>query len=194
MTYINPQNTSIPTIGIDGTITVLQAAIGAISWVDKCFHRAYNFQELPPQGGTGTKQVPKTWEAQNEWYNNLPNDNLPAQAFFYVQGDEDTIDAGPENLLWESDISLIVWVNTSKLVGHTTGPSLAQEKADVLTVLQASDLVTGIDSIIDKSASDIFDPFDVEDAKNHFTMLPFAGFRVNFRVKYTYDQCLPVSS
>lgn len=194
MTYIHPQNTAIPTIGIDGTITSLQAAIGQISWLDKCFHRAYRHYE---QGtfNNGELTIPKTWEANAEWYNCLPNDNLISQAFFYPLNDEDVIESEPHVApLWESDICLIVWVNTTKISGHTTGPSLANEKADVLAVLTASDLVTGIDSIVDKSAPDIFDPFTIDDPRNHFTMLPFAGFRVNFRVKYDYIVCQPASS
>lgn len=195
MTYIHPQNTSIPTIGVDGSITTLQNAMSSLPWLSKCFHRAYRHYELPPQGGTKQNVIPKTWEAQSEWYNNLPNDNLSAQAFFYPIGDEDVTEFELHiDPLMEADVAFIVWVNTSKLVGHTTGPSLAQEKADVLEILKNSDLVTSIDSIVDKSAPDIFDPFTIEDQQNHFTMLPYAGFRVNFKIKFTYEQCLPVSS
>lgn len=194
MTYIHPQNTAIPTIGIDGTITVLQSAIGQISWLAECFHRAYRHYE---QGtfANDTKTIPKTWEANNEWYNCLPNDNLISQAFFYPIGDEQVLEFDLHvDPLWEQQIALIVWVNTSKLPGHTTGPSLANEKADVIAILNNSDLVTSIDSIVDKSADDIFDPFTVDDPRNHFTMLPFAGFRVNFTVKFDYTVCQPASS
>lgn len=192
MTYINPQNTAIQTIGIDATITALQAAIGQIPWLTKCFHRAYRHYEI---SGKKTLTIPKTWEANNEWYNNLPNDNLAATAFFYPTGDEQVAGFDPHvQPDFTQDICLIVWVNTNKLTGHTTGPSLAQEKADVLQVLNNSDLVIGIDSIVDKSAEDIFDPFDIDDPKNHFTMLPFAGFRVNFTVKFDYILCLSPSS
>lgn len=192
MTYINPQNTSIPTIGIDATITALQSAIGNISWLTKCFHRAYLHHEIQNKR---TLNIPKTWEANNEWYNNLPNDNLAATAFFYTTGDEqvENFDSHVDPV-FQQEICLIVWLNTNKLTGHTTGPSLAQEKADVLAVLNNSDLVIGIDSIVDKSAEDIFDPFTINDQNTHFTMLPFAGFRVNFTVKFDYTICQSPSS
>lgn len=192
MSYINPENTAIQTIGIDKTITELQSALGQISWLTKCFHRAYRHYEI---SGKKTLTIPKTWEANNEWYNNLPNDNLAATAFFYPIGDEQPTEFNPHvDLFFTQDVCLIVWVNTSKLPGHTTGPSLAKEKADVLGVLSNHDLVTNIASVVDKSADDIFKPFTIDDPQNHFTMLPFAGFRINFTVQFDYNQCLSVSS
>jgi|GEM_PF-3433361 len=195
MSYINPQNTSISTIGIDQTITVLQTAMGGISWLTKCFHRAYRHYQLSPVNGKKTLSIPKTWESNNEWYNNLPNDNLAAHAFFYPTGDEDVLKYDPHvDPLWKQQICLIVWVNTDKLIGHTTGPSLAHEKADVLAILNNSDLIISIDSIVDKSADDIFTPFTIDDPKSHYTMLPFAGFRINFTVKFDYIICNSPSS
>jgi hypothetical protein len=192
MSYINPENTSISTIGIDATITTLQSALGDITWLTKCFHRAYRHYEIQ---GKKTLSIPKTWEANNEWYNNLPNDNLPAQAFFYPIGDEQVLDFDQHiDPLWQQKVCLIVWVNTNKLSGHTTGPSLAQEKADVLAILNNSDLVISVDSVVDRSADDIFEPFTIDDPKNHFTMLPFAGFRINFTVKFDYIVCNSPSS
>lgn len=197
MSYINPENTAIATIGIDKTITVLQAALGNISWLTKCFHRAYRHYELSPVNGKKTLSIPKTWEANNEWYNNLPNDNLAAQAFFYPTGDEDIVQYSDEvhvDPILKQRICLIVWLNTNKLSAHTTGPSLAREKADVLAILNNSDLVISIDSIVDKSATDIFAPFTINDQDTHFTMLPFAGFRINLTVKFDYIVCNSPSS
>ncbi len=195
MSYINPDNTAIQTIGIDATITQLQTALGQISWLSKCLHRAYRHYELSPVNGKKTLTIPKTWESGNEWYNCLPNDNEPATAFFYPTGDEQPTEFNPHvDLFFTQDIALIVWVNTGKLSAHTTGPSLAKEKADVLAVLNNHDLVTNIDSIVDKSADDIFKPFTIDDPTNHYTMLPFAGFRINFTVQFDYIQCLSPSS
>ncbi len=192
MSYNNPYNTPIVTIGIDKTITELQAAIGRIGWLNKCFHRAYRHYEIL---GKKILTIPKTWEANNEWYNNLPNDNLYSTAFFYPTGDEKLVSFDPHiQPFFTQDICLIVWVNTDKISVFKRGPSLAEEKADVLAVLVSHDLVTNIDSIVDKSAEDIFKPFTIDDPTNHFTMLPFAGFRVNFTVQFDYYQCLSPSS
>ena len=192
MTYIHPQNTRISTIGIDQTITVLQNALSQINWLTKCFHRAYLHHEILNKR---TLNIPKTWEAGNEWYNNLPNDNLAAQAFFFPMGDEIVDNFDPHvDPDFSQEIALIVWANTNKLTAHTTGPSLAREKADVLAILNNHDLVIGITSIVDRSAEDIFEPFSIDDPKNHFTMLPFAGFRINFTVKFDYTICISPSS
>jgi hypothetical protein len=192
MTYINPQNTPIQATGIDQTITLLQAALGELNWLTRCFHRAYRHYEIL---GKKTLTIPKTWESNNEWYNNLPNDNLAATAFFYPTGDEKLVQFNPHvPPYFTQDIALIVWVNTDKVAVVKKGPSLSQEKADVLAILNDHDLVTNIDSIVDKSADDIFKPFTIDDPTNHFTMLPFAGFRVNFTVQFDYIQCQSASS
>lgn len=195
MSYPNPLATQIPIIGLDGTITSLQTAMGALTWLSKCFHRAYRHTELNT-GNNRAQIIPKTWQAGNEWINVLPNDNQPAQAFFWPLNAEEVVndyDIHVEPLM-EADICLIVWVNTSKLAGHTTGPSLANQKADVLAILNASDLVVRIDGIVDRSANEIFEPFTINDDRTQYTMLPYQGFRINFRVKFTYSLCLTASS
>lgn len=194
MSYPNPLATQIPTIGLDGTITALQTELSALTWLSKCFHRAYRHLELNT-GNNRTISVPKTWQGANEWINVLPNDNQPAQAFFWPLSGEDVTEFDNHvDPLMESDICLIVWLNTSKLAGHIYGPSLAIQKADVMDILKNSDLVMGIDSIVDRSANEIFDPFTITDERTQYTMLPYQGFRINFRVKFTYELCLPLSS
>jgi hypothetical protein len=193
MSYPNPLATTIPTIGLDGTITVLQEAIADLYWIGKSFHRAYRHAEL--NTGQRTISVPKTWQAGKEWINVLPNDNIVAQSFFWPISDESVIEFDNHvDPLMESEVALIVWCNTSKISGHNTGPSLAYQKADILALLKSSDLVTDITGIVDRNATEIFDPFTINDELTQYTMLPYQGFRINFTVKYTYALCLPVSS
>lgn len=195
MSYPNPLATQIPTIGLDGTITVLQSVLSALPWLSKCFHRAYRHTESNT-GNNRPQTTPKTWQGGNEWINVLPNDNQPAQAFFWPLSDEQVIGDYDIHVtpLMEADIALIVWVNTSKLAGHITGPSLATQKAEVIAILNASDLVVSIDGIVDRSANEIFDPFTINDERTQYTMLPYQGFRINFRVKFSYSECSIISS
>jgi hypothetical protein len=195
MSYNNPLDTAIQTSGLDGTITSLQSAMSAFSWIDKSFHRAYRHTEESEATGRRTKSIPKCWQANNEWIDVSPNDNITAQSFFWSDSSEDVAEFDKHvSPLMEADISLIVWINTSKLSGHITGPSVSEQKADVINLLTNHDLVVSIDSIVDRSADEIFDPFTMDDERTHYTMLPFQGFRVNFRVKFTYDQCSVISS
>jgi len=201
MSYVNPTASAINTIGLDGVITSLQSKFALLSWLPKVFHRAYIHREIS-NGRTAT--VPRVWISSNEWYNCLPNDNITAQAFFLPTSDE-TVSEFDNHVdpLMKADISLIVWCNTEKLSNHTTGPSLANEKADVLSILKNHDSVLSIQSVIDRSAKDIYREFDIfgglisgsdqASTFTHYTMMPYAGFRVNFSVKFNYTVCLPIS-
>ena len=134
-------------------------------------------------------------EAQNEWYDCRPNDAVISQAFFTPLSEERVTSfekfADPT---FEQDIALIVWVNVDQLPGHISGPSLGYQKAEVISILKTSDSVMDIAEIIDISAVEIYKGFTIADENTHYTMLPFAGFRVNLTVKFDYINCVVASS
>jgi hypothetical protein len=192
MSYTNPTATEISSIGLDAEITKIQILLKTLPWLNECFHRAYIHREI---NGNKISIIPKVWESSNEWYDCRPNDAVISQAFFVSESEERVTSfekhADPT---FEQDISIIFWLNTDELASHISGPSLGYQKVDVLDILKTSDSVLNISSIIDRSAQEVFSGFTIEDQNTHYTMLPYAGFRINFTVKFDYIECLTVSS
>ena len=192
MSYTNPAQTEIQSIGLDLAITNIQAKLKTLTWLNKCFHRAYTHREII---NGRTVVIPKVWESANEWYDCRPNDIAISQAFFTPISNE-TASEFEKNAdpVFSQDIALIVWLNTDELPAHSYGPSLAYQKSDVIDILKNADSVLNIISIVDRSAQEIFEGFTIEDQDTHYTMLPFQGFRINLTVKFDYIECLPISS
>lgn len=193
MSYHHPTDTEIAAIGLDGVITSLQQDIKAqLTWIEKVFHRAYYFQEND-QDGRIKRMVPKCFEAGNEYVNVLPNDHVKSQLFFIPTSDEDVQDPEPNVIpIINQDVALVFWCDVRFLPGNTKTvytPSLALVKYELMQLLNSHDAVLSISSIVDKSAEDVFDGFTIDDDKTHYTMLPFAGLRINFKVKFDYKIC-----
>ena len=190
MSNHNPLATEITAAGLDGVITSIQQTLKD-SYFSKVFHRAYLFEE---RDGKKPVTVPKCWEQGDEWIIVLPNDAVRSQIFFLPVGDEVVVGDYEANVepQFTSEIALIFWCDVRYLPGNTKtsyNPSLATVKKDLLTILNAHDGVTKVTELIDKSAGDIFKGIDINDAKTHYTMLPFAGLRINFEVSYNYRLC-----
>lgn len=197
MSYSNPSATNINTVGLDASISKLQTSLQTLTWLNKVFHRAYTHREIDLKDKTIL--IPKVWEenaqADLEWYDCRPNDIVISQAFFTPVSEERVIEWVPQaDATWEQEIALIVWVNTTQLPAHDSGPSLGLQKAQVLQLLNTSPVVSGITSIVDRDATEIYRGFTIVDDITHYTMLPFAGFRINFKVLFDYIQCLQPSS
>lgn len=190
MSYYDPTATEIATTGFDAAITSIQQALkSSCTWIDKVFHRAYIFRDKDENGKVMV--LPKVWEAGNEWINVLPNDNMKSQSFFTANEPEQVTDYDTNDLviLATRRVSLILWMNTSDAPSTLTGPSLADIKKRLLTVLMASDRVLEVESIIDQDAESVFEGFTINDADTKYLMLPYAGLRINFTLKYQYSLC-----
>lgn len=197
MSYSNPTATNINTVGLDSAISKLQTSLQTLTWLNKVFHRAYIHRELDIN--QRPILIPKVWEdadnVSSEWYDCRPNDIVISQAFFTPVSEERAIDwQSGSDATWEQDIALIVWLNTTQIPAHDSGPSLGVQKAQVLQLLNFSDVVSDITSIVDRDATEIYRGFTITDENTHYTMLPFAGFRINFKVMFDYIQCLQASS
>ena len=60
MSYTNPTDTEISSIGLDAAITILQAQLKALTWLNKVFHRAYTHREVNKLGKTII--ITKVWK------------------------------------------------------------------------------------------------------------------------------------
>lgn len=189
MSYHKPNITTINVPGIDGAIHHLQAALTfKYPWM-AVFHRAYPFLEWNVANTKGLK-VPKVWSGGNEYMNILPNDFLVGQAFFFVTEEEKLTEThrqfGSE---FNTEVSLIVWVNTSAIPGQTTGPSIAWLKKGIVDLLSYSETVLKVEAMTDQDAGSVFDGWSIDDVDTQYLMLPYAGLRVNMVLRYSYSEC-----
>jgi hypothetical protein len=190
MSYLNQKDQERPYKGFDLAIQQIQIQIkNELPYIAKVYHRAYLFTEQ--EGSVRGVKVPKVWEDKREYINVLPNDNQPAMLFFYPTGEEEIKefdDLDSRNNLFEREVCLILWLNTEKLQNHLTGPSLSKVKSDLLELLSTSDNVVKVSSMEDNDVRKIYREFYI-DYKSQYLMLPFAGLRINFTVKFDYISC-----
>lgn len=190
MSYINNKDKDRNYQGFDLSVSRVQSAIAAKFKDFKVYHRAYLFREK--NGNNKTLKIPKVWEDNNEYLNVLPNDFKQGMMFFYPTSDERVKEFDQEqsqNNIYERDVCCILWVNTKKLADHTTGPSLSAVKATILSSLSNSDYVVRVNSVCDNDAEMIYKEFTINDVKTQYLMLPYAGLRIDFTVKYNYLSC-----
>lgn len=194
MSYKNP---SIPVIaipiGLDAVIQSLQQDLATLTWLDKSFGRAWEFKEKGADGKI--IKVPKAYMGKGEYHNVLPNDNLKAQSFISVRGNErwdlDYTRASDNGL--ERDLSCIFWFNLKKI--DPTKDYIFTEllKKDVEKVIKANKYVKLISNYYDERVEDVFDgyvdgsqggAYSIDDHKTQYLMYPYSGFRFDFTVAY----------
>ena len=189
MSANNPNITTIDQPGLDLVIHNLQSLLAdKFDWMT-VFHRAYPFREYWSEERK-THTVPKVWVGANEYMNVLPNDFLIGQAFFYVTDDEKQMESDLQfGSTFRTEVSLIIWVNTASMPGHTTGPSIAKLKKEINEILNDHISVSKIESMTDQDAESVFNGFTIEDVDTQYLMLPYAGLRVNMVLQCNYSEC-----
>lgn len=189
MSYHKPNITTINEPGIDGAIHSLQSMLASrYDWMS-VFHRAYPFVEWNAKQTKGLK-VPKVWLGEYEYMNILPNDFLVGQAFFFVADDEKVSEVDPQfGADFNTEISLIVWVNTSAIPDHTTGPSIAWLKKGIVDLMANQKNVQKVVSMTDQDAESVFEDWSIDDVDTQYLMLPYAGLKIDMVLRYNYSIC-----
>lgn len=189
MSANNPNITTIDQPGLDWAIHSLQSILAhKFDWMT-VFHRAYPFREFRSEESK-THTIPKVWVGINEYMNVLPNDFLIGQAFFFVTDDEKQIEVDLQfGSTFRTEVSLIIWVNTDNVPGHTTGPSIAKLKKEINDLLVEHISVVKIESMTDQDAEQVFDGFTIQDVDTQYLMLPYSGLRINMVLQYSYSEC-----
>lgn len=189
MSFNKPTITTINQPGIDGAISRLQSSLASkYDWMT-VFHRAYPFMEWNLAETKGIK-VPKVWLGGNEYMNVLPNDFLIGQAFFFVADDEKQTESDLEfGSTFNTEVSLIIWVNTESIPEHLTGPSIAKLKKEINEILTDHITVLRIETMTDQDAKSVFKGWSIDDTNTQYLMLPYAGLRVNMILQYNYSEC-----
>lgn len=197
MSHKNPVITLIPSpIGLDAVIQSLQIDFSALTWLEKSFGRAWEFKEI--KDGRIVK-VPKVYMGKKEYFNVLPNDNIKAQSFIAVRGQEKwdlDYQAYTGNGL-ERELSAIFWFNL-KWIDPTKDYIFTERlKTEVAQIIRANKYVKVISNYYDERVEDVFDgyidgsqggAYSIDDHKTQYLMYPYSGFRFDITVAY-WEEC-----
>lgn len=189
MSYTNPNipAAALSLIGLELAIEEIRNRIATISWLDKCFGRAYAFLEA----GIDSKPitVPKVYMGGKEYYNCLPNDNLKSQSFFVVEGPETYENYNQfDGSIRKASVSLVVWGDLKKINPSKDYIFTQELISECIKILKIHPMVMEINEIYDEKADKVFSGFDLREVESQYMMYPFAGFRISLTINYD-EQC-----
>lgn len=188
--------------GIDKAFATLQSALLSLSWMGKVYARAWerkvSVREMVSRtasdnynSGTRTRiaRQPFAYAGNGEYIPMLPMpvDNIKSYAFFLATGEEKYETKGRRGVpfLTKRNAACIVWLNLKEL-GYEY---IATEdlKGEVIKLFQKEGCINTIDSAIDEHSDRIFEGFDLDEVKQELLAYPFAGFRINFTLKFMQE-------
>jgi len=187
-------------IGLDKAIQDIQIALSDISWLEKIFGRAFEFNAINTLGKRIKK--PMVYIGNGEYYSVLPNDTFKSMCFFLTRGHEESEGYLTGNTLIYKvrGISIIFWVNL-KLIDPTNDYIFTEKlKTDVEKVLIHLPQVQDLENYNDQDADQIFassgkaklgvsTPFNLADTPDAYLMYPYSAFRMELSLKYTDILC-----
>lgn len=194
MSYLSPQPTELERhpAGLDGALTTLKEAIEGLGWTQGyTFLRAYEQRVVD----TVTREVriqPFVYMGGGEYYNALPNDNLPCTLFFRAAGPETIgVDKAARNSrnvqpLAERPLSLLFWGDLQKIGTDYKAdyPYTELIKEEVIKALAPLSCIKSIGSYVDEPFSEVFSGYDLTDPNKHYNRFPYACFRLDLTVTY----------
>lgn len=193
--------------GLDKAIETIRLRLNAARWLNP-----YNYGRAYTDITTAGNRIPNVYTGNGEYTNVMPNDDLPAMAFFTPISAETTdFASGKPFVRCERDIALIVWANLEEIAHNEAGDSYIYTeslKEEIYAILMNSPEVIAIKAYKDNDVQEVYEGFDFEQLMaeystevtsnlgNKRTYLkklpiqgkymkhPFAAFRIEFRVKY----------
>ncbi len=177
-------------VGIDTVIQQIQTDLKVeLSWIDFSFGRAYALgHEIDGQ----TYTTPKCYDGQGEYVNVLPNDSMKENnrfnSFIRVAGREKVTDYYPHNngANYERDLDVIFWGNLSNTDPSKDYIFTEELKNQVLKVFQENSAIRSVNEYFDEDPQEIFKGYDLLGTSQRYLMHPYAGFRFNLTVNYSY--------
>lgn len=180
-----------PDVGVDAALNALYDAFDTGWMRGKVFYRARK-NTFPNQEGR-MRTLPQVYMGKGEYYNCLPNDNLPATLFFRTDGSERTgLDKArsPSSrataTLAERPLSLVFWADLTRISPGYSGDYIYTEqiKEEFVKTLHALPCVRSVDAFDDSSLEVVFEGYDFPDEKKQYNKFPFACFRIDFTVTF----------
>lgn len=171
---------------LDSVIQSIQEELAGLTWLQKCFGRAWTFRELDDKGATIT--IPKVYSGAGEYLNVLPNDHLQAQAFFATRGPETWPSYTPASQNpKQRPLKIIFWFNLQAIDKDKGYPFTEELKGDVERILRAHPAIVSIDAFADDQVEQVFEGYTLA-ANSQYLMYPYAGFRFDVTVGY-WEEC-----
>lgn len=190
-------------VNIDRPIQEIQAALGALGWIEKIFGRSW-LATKSTQGIFASKQVyyPQVWQGVDangkprDLLEVLPNDNLNSQVFFKVNDPTTLVEFVRDgDSMLRNTVDIIFWFNLRRIDRDIDYPYIELLKGQVLNVL--STMLFTPDSSLEvlriwENAKDVFKGYDITDLKDQELIYPWGGFR--FECEITYRQDCPIAA
>jgi hypothetical protein len=175
-------------LGVDKAIQNIQEQLqNDLGWLgNHAFGRAFK-QELvkilPGQSSRKLIYYPEVYQAGGEPLNVMPNDNLRAQSFFYVNDPIKAIDYLPgHNSIFTAPASLVVWINLKKLNVIATARTTEQLKLQVLVTLGKFSNVYVTKTF--ESYENVFSNYTILEEYREYMKFPYTAFRIDFDLSY----------
>lgn len=187
-TLKNPSVVVTPNpIGIDKAIASIQARLGTLTWLGKCFGRAWAVQR---DDGQGKKRIePIVYQGGTEYYPVLPNDALKSYSFFTCPGPRNTENYAPNvafgTYFFSDPVSIIFWLNLKAIDGTKDYIFKEELLQSVLNQLNRDPNVT-VGKVWDDKVEDIFKGFALYPEHRDLLMYPFAAFRIDMTLRYEF--------
>lgn len=170
-------------VNIDRYIQDIQIALSALTWLEKCFARAYNSKRSDPYGKISV--YPEVWQgAGKDLLNVLPNDNIKSQCFFKVEEPITCLEFNPVGYsLMQATVSIIFWFNLNEINKTADHRFIELLKAQAQRII--TDNVEGL-KIFD-TPEQVFKGYDISKMPSDNLIHPFGGFRFETEIPYVED-------
>lgn len=195
MSYKTPNIIPIPNpVLLDELIQEIQQDFQAnLPWLEYAFGRAKPFNDkgfIEPRVYYGQTTAKK----EGEYYSMLPNDYWKSHCFFVSDGPQSFLDY--ENIpnsrnIWSRPISMIFWVDLYKIDSTINSASTEPLIFDVLTRIKQFRHIQVL-NIIDNSAIEVYQGFNIQDTSSENFAYPFTGFRILCNLS-GYEQCITMA-
>lgn len=169
----------------EGVILDINSRFSNLTWLDKCYPRAYEFlQQLTP---SKTIKVPKCKGNGNNYTNVLPNDKFKAYSFAFATSTEKSLDVLNVNFNRISktrNVAFIFWFNVQKV-----NICIEDLRHEIINSLVGCKYISSTIEISDEVATQLFKPFDISESETQYLMYPYGGIRLDFTVTWGENYC-----
>jgi len=176
VSYLNPQAPTLPDpVGLDKEIQRVQLLLAAkLPWLQVSYGKAYRGGR---RDGTKTLYYPEVYDAEREYRDVLPNDNVRAQSFFYPRDPASNPDQEPTplGLALNQPVDIIFWYSLQQVDPTKDYRYDAELLRDVLRVLASASVQV---QRVYTAAEEVFRGFSLDTVAEQCLRHPFGGFRI----------------